>query len=259
VGAGPIRPPVSRWLIKSAAAMADYRSYRDTASKALMDSIGLDVRGDEVYPDIAFKLPAPRSTRREGAENESLSIGVGVIDYSYLDRHMSPEVYEAYFSKLTEFVLWLVDHGHLVRLLTGDVIDRHAVADLARAVRAARPDLPPDRLRVDASNSLHDLMREIAETDVVVAMRFHNVVCALKLGKPTVSISYGLKNDVLMAEVGLGRFCQHISQLQLSLLIEQFTCLISGRQHYEQSLRDTNLLFQKRLAQQDSLLMTQFI
>ena len=60
VGAGPIEHPLSRWLIKSAAAMAQYRSYRDTSSKKFMESIGFDTRNDAVYPDLAFKLPAPR-------------------------------------------------------------------------------------------------------------------------------------------------------------------------------------------------------
>ncbi len=64
VGAGPIRHPVSRWLMKTAARSAHYRSYRDRVSKDFMASIGLDVRSDPIHPDIAFRLPAPAATRR---------------------------------------------------------------------------------------------------------------------------------------------------------------------------------------------------
>ena len=59
IGAGPIQHPLSRWFMKSAARAAHYRSYRDTVSKAFMESIGFDARNDPIYPDIAFALSAP--------------------------------------------------------------------------------------------------------------------------------------------------------------------------------------------------------
>ena len=49
-------------------------------------------------------------------------------------------------------------------------------------------------------------MHQMAETRIVVATRFHNVVCALKMKKPTISIGYASKNDVLLAEMGLAEF-----------------------------------------------------
>ena len=55
VGAGPIRHPISRILMKSAARMAYYRSYRDNISRTFMQSIGFDVVENSVYPDIAFR------------------------------------------------------------------------------------------------------------------------------------------------------------------------------------------------------------
>ena len=70
--------------------------------------------------------------------------------------------------------------------------------------------------------SLRDVMEQIAETDLVVATRFHNVVCALKLARPTVSLGYARKNDVLLAEMGLGAFCQHVEAIDLDLLKTQF-------------------------------------
>ncbi|MGH6944337.1 MAG: polysaccharide pyruvyl transferase family protein [Geminicoccaceae bacterium] len=261
IGAGPIEHPLSRWLMKSAVAMAHYRSYRDTVSKAFMESIGFDTRNDAVYPDLAFKLPAPSSSRRQDAEDGPLTVGVGVMTYHgwRTDSTSGAAIYAAYLEKITSFVLWLLDRGHSVRILMGESGDRHVVADVLANVAAARPDLPQDRLLADPMRSLHDLMRQIAETDAVVATRFHNVVCALKSGKPTVSIGYAQKNDVLMAEMGLGRFCQHIERLDLDLLIEQFTELVTDRKSYEQSVRDANLVCRERLEHQDSLLASRLL
>ena len=265
IGAGPIHHPISRWLMKWAVAMADCRSYRDTISKDFMASIGFDARGDEIYPDIAFKLPAPPPTRR--AANQSgpltmpLTVGVGVMTYQGWrnDASRNAEIYAAYREKITDFVLWLLDRGHVVCILMGDQSDRRAAADVLAKVAAAKPDLPRDRLRAEPISSLHDLMRQVAETDVVVATRFHNVVCALKLGKPTVSISYAEKNDALMAEMGLGRFCQHVERLDVDLLIEQFTQLIADRERHEQRIEAVNLAYRERLDRQDAILASRVL
>ena len=256
VGAGPIQHPISRWLIKSAAKMARYRSYRDNKSKAFMESIGFDTRNDAVFPDIAFKLPAPPSRDGRGSGDEPLTVGVGVMTYLgwRAAEICGAAIYATYLGKITQFVLWLLDHGHFVRILVGQDADSRVVADLLARVALARPDLPQKRLLGEPSHSLHDLMHQIAETDVVVATRFHNVVCALKLGKPTLSIGYGQKHDALMAEMGLGGFCQHIENLDLDLLTAQFTRLVSDRQLHERRIREINIVYQERLDHQDSLL-----
>lgn len=256
IGAGPIRHPVSRWLMTAAAAMAEYRSYRDAISREFVSGLGLDVRDEPVYPDLAFKLPVPYvpGSRRPGPS--SVTIGVGVMAYAGWrgTSATGAGIYEAYLAKIARFVLWCLDRGHRVRILTGDAIDRRAVDDLMRVVSADRGAIPADRLVAEPTSSLGELMRQIAETDLVVATRFHNVVGALKLDRPTVSVGYARKNDVLLAEMGLDTFCQHIERLDVDLLIEQVTALISERAVHEQRIRAVNLVYERRLAHQDAVL-----
>ncbi|HZD51651.1 MAG TPA: polysaccharide pyruvyl transferase family protein [Woeseiaceae bacterium] len=255
IGAGPIENPISRWLMRSAVALADYRSYRDAVSKTFMQSIGFDARADAVYPDIAFKLAAPAEPRRQ-SEDGRLVVGVGVMTYFGWrnDATRGAATHDSYLAKITGFVLWLLDRGHAVRILMGDTNDQRAVDELLANVATARPALPDGRFVFEPISSLHDLMRQIAQTDVVVATRYHNIVCALKLGKPTVSIGYADKNDVLMAEMGLGGFCQHIERLSLDRLIEQFDQLLAERPRYERAISAANLACQQRLEHQDRLL-----
>jgi polysaccharide pyruvyl transferase WcaK-like protein len=255
IGAGPIEHPVSRRLMRWAVGLANYRSYRDTVSKSFLESIGLDTRKDAVCPDIAFKLPAPPRFER-CRSSDRLVVGVGVMTYQGWrnDAVRGAPIYRTYLDKLTTFVLWLLNSGHPVRILMGDTADQRAVDDLLANVNGAGPVLPKHCLMFDPMSSLHDLMRQIAETDVVVTTRYHNVVCALKLGKPTVSVGYAEKNDVLMAEMGLGRFCQHIERLDVDLLIEQFRQLIADRKRYELGIEAANRACRKRLEHQDSIL-----
>ena len=255
IGAGPIPHPVSRWLMKSAARMASYRSYRDTVSKDFMQSIGFDVRDDAIYPDIAFKLPGPQPSKAlEGTR--PLVVGVGVMTYFGWrgSGETGAAIYASYRQKITQFVLWLLDQGYRVRILMGEETDQRAVDDLLDSLAMERPGYSRNDVIAEPVHSLHDLMRQIAQVHVVVATRFHNIVCALKLGKPTISIGYAKKNDALMAEMGVGQFCQHIEELDVHLLVEQFEQLLSDREAYERKIREINLVFAERLARQEQIL-----
>jgi polysaccharide pyruvyl transferase WcaK-like protein len=256
VGAGPIRHPISRWLLKAAARAAHYRSYRDTISKAFMEGIGFDASRDPIYPDIAFRLPVPATTRRPAGKARPLVVGVGMMAYSGWrnDTNRGAGIYAGYLDKMTGYVSWLLDCGHDVRLLMGDQADRRAVEDLIGAVRSSRPDVAADRIVFEEAHTLHDVMRQIADTDVVVATRYHNVVCALRVGKPTISIGYAKKNDALLAEMGLADYCQNIEELDVAILETQTLRLIAERPALEDRVREAGARFQSRLREQEGLL-----
>lgn len=255
VGAGPITHPVTRWLMKTAARFADYRSYRDGISKAFMQSLGLDTRADPIYPDLAFQLPTPPDSRSPQA-GQRLTVGVGVMSYYGWkgDRKSGAGIHARYINSLAEFVIWLLDEGHRVRLLMGENSDQQAVDNLRAALAEKRPEHGRSQIDFEPVGSLHDLMRQIADTDAVVATRFHNIVCALKMNKPTISLGYAKKNDVLMAEMGLGEFCQHIEHIDVDLLVKQFTRLLQDSSDIEPRMRDANARIQARLAHQGSIL-----
>jgi polysaccharide pyruvyl transferase WcaK-like protein len=259
IGAGPIRHPLSRWLMKAAARLAHYRSYRDTISKEFMTDIGLKSASDPVYPDIAFSLEAPQPAARRG--DQRLNVGIGVMSYYgwYGFADGGAEIHARYMEKLSRFAVYLLNRGHRVRLLTGETTDTQAVADLMRRVTEARPQTPPQDLISEPSGSLHDLMRQMVETDIVVATRFHNIVCALKLGKPSISLGYARKNDVLMAQAGLETFCQHVEQFDVETLIGQFESLTAGRRGYEQAIRAHAQAVAARLAAQEAMLSAELL
>jgi polysaccharide pyruvyl transferase WcaK-like protein len=255
IGAGPIHHPLSRVFMKMAARAAHYRSYRDTVSKAFMESIGFDACKDPIYPDIAFALPAPAATRKPAGR--PLTIGVGIMTYQGWrnDPARGAETYTTYLEEMTRFVIWLLERGYLVRVLMGDEADRRAIDDLLAAVRARRPDDSlGEAITFAPARTLHDVMQQMADTDIVVATRYHNVVCALRMCKPTISIGYAEKNDALLREVGLAEFCQHVEHLDLDLLQAQTARLIADRATFESKLRDALARFQSRLREQEDLI-----
>jgi polysaccharide pyruvyl transferase WcaK-like protein len=259
IGAGPIRHALSKWLMKRAAAMAHYRSYRDTISKDFMRSLGFRVTQDDVYPDLAFSLAEPSGQPSEPVREPT--IGVGVMAYSGwgVGRGEAREIYETYIQKMTSFVLRLLDRGYRVRIFIGEDSDNRAVADLTRRIAVAKEGFSAGQVHAEPASSLYSLMQQMLETDVVVATRFHNVVCALKVGRPTVSLGYSKKNDALLAEMGLQQFCQNVETFDLDLLVWQVGQLLAERSRYVELIRQRNLSLRERLRRQDEVLETRFI
>src|SRR5258706_6489773 len=211
IGAGPIENRLSRWLMKSAASLGHYRSYRDVPSKEFMKGLGLNVENDEIYPDIAFKLKAPQS-REHDEHGQPVIIGVGMMTYRGCrnDAIQGADTYAAYLEKMVNFVLWLLDRSYIVRALIGQDVDSRTVSDLSNKIRLLRKDLTHERFVAEPARSLHELMDQIVQTDAVVATRFHNIVCALKAGRPTASIGYSAKFEAFLKEVRLQELCQHV-------------------------------------------------
>ena len=82
---------------------------------------------------------------------------------------------------------------------------------------------------------------------------------ALKLGKPTISVGYAAKNDALLADMGLEKFCQHIERLDVDLLIQQFLALIGDRCRHERRIGETVRLYQQQLSDQEALLASRLV
>jgi len=235
VGANVIHQRLTRRVIIAAARLAFYRSYRDTYARDAMRRMGLDTSRDAVYPDLAFALPTPR-----GGPVVAGSVGVGVMDYhgGNHDRWQADQLHASYVEKMTSFVLWLVDNGRPVRLFATDVHDEPVVREVIADVHAHRPGLAPSQVIVEPVSSSEELMRRLASVDIVVATRYHNVVCALKLAKPTLSVGYAAKFDVLMVEMGLAEFCQSARSVDVDRLIRQFTELESRSTQLRQTLTE---------------------
>ncbi len=220
VGANVINQRVTRWMLDSAARLACYRSYRDSGAREAMRRRGLDVSQDPVYPDVVFGLPAPPHEH-----DDPQVVGVGVMAYfgGNDDRAQAADIYASYVRNMKLFVRWLVDSGRSVRLLVGDASDDSVVQEILADVRARWPDLDPARVVAEPVCSFTDLARAMVPVGTVVATRYHNVMCALKLSKPTISIGYSAKNVAMMAGAGLSEFCQDAKSLDIELLIKQFT------------------------------------
>jgi polysaccharide pyruvyl transferase WcaK-like protein len=255
VGSDVVSKRATRWFITRAAGLAHYRSFRDAHSREAMRTMGVDVSRDQVYPDLAFALPTPAPRERTGA------VGVGLMAYygGNDDRKRAEELHRNYVDTMKRFVRWLADSGRQVRLFTGDGADEPILREIHADVEAHLGSAADERVVPEHLSTLPELMDSMAAVDTVVASRFHNVLCALKLGKPTVSIGYAAKHEVLMNEMGLGAFSTAANSLELDRLIELFTDLETRRDALAATMAERNREHVRLLDEQFELLSRMFL
>ncbi|MDT0541334.1 polysaccharide pyruvyl transferase family protein [Streptomyces lonegramiae] len=242
VGAAAIGNRPTRTLVRWSARLAAYRSYRDAQSRDAMRAMGVDTARDEVHPDLAFALPTPPGSAPSGQPGQ---VCVGVMDFhgGNDDRARAEEIHRRYLDGTIRFVRALVEDGRPVRLLTGDKCDASVVAAILDAV-----DSP--LVTAAETASLADLMKETAAADTVVAIRYHNLICALKVGTPTLALSYAAKSDALMARMGLAAYRHPAREVDTDRLLEQFRDLERRSAELRRTLAERNLAAARQLEHQ---------
>lgn len=251
IGAGPVTHPLSRLFIRKAALLAAYRSYRDQVSYDFMRSLGVSARADAVSADIAFALPRAEDVLTNSADQR---IGLGVMNYRGWRKNArdGAAIYEAYLNKMRILVDGLLARGRQVRLLIGDQGDLAAVKDLQSLV------CHRDKGNVifEPPASLQELMQQIACTDIVIASRYHNIVCALAMTRPAISIGYARKNDALLNDTGLGCYCHHIETFNPQHLLEQIDEIFETRAELVTLVERGVTIYRHRLREQEEVLRT---
>jgi polysaccharide pyruvyl transferase WcaK-like protein len=244
VGAGPIVHPLSRTLMKWAARLGHKRSYRDADSRDYMMRLGIDDAASEVLPDLAFMLPRqPDAPRGDAAP---LTIGVGVMNYH--GWHASEEANRAYIDLHERLIRWIEDRGHKVKVVIGQTpADLLAVRELE--ARFGKPLLSESEKRME---SYHDAMTAIAETDLVVASRYHVQIAALKMRRPLISLGYAPKNDALMEQAGLAEFIHNVDDADFNKLTAQIETMIRDHAKYAAAVDERVTEMERRL--RDALL-----
>jgi len=228
VGVEPIRHPAAKRLIGSALGLADIRSFRDRQSQELLKSAGFSCDRDAIYPDLAFSMPESMTSRPATGSRPRRKVAVGVYDYRCRGAAGGADAvsYASYIEKLGKFVVWLFEHDYDVRIVIGDLTyDEPVVRDLRAWLTPGPISGHGHQFEDQPARCVDEVVDQIADADVVVASRFHNVLFALLAGRPVLSIAYNAKNDALMADVGLANYCQSIDTFDVEGLVERFCAL----------------------------------
>jgi len=224
-------------LFKKSAELSSYRSFRDASSRDAIGLAGPDTQNDKVYADFVFGFPTP--PEQPGDPN---TVGVGVMAYYGGSDHraQADAIYTNYIAAMQNFTRWLIDSGHRIRLFWSDNVDAVAVQEIVSDLHEQRPGLDPAMVVAEPFSTLGDMMDELVKVRTVVGTRYHIVLAALKLSKPTIAVGYSAKHEVLMADMGLEDFCQSARSVDLDRLIDQFKELEARAPALEHSIAQAN-------------------
>jgi polysaccharide pyruvyl transferase WcaK-like protein len=237
VGAGPLGHRLSRFLVKKALVLADYRSYRDAFSKEYLAAIGLATRDDPICPDLAFSLPENLFFVSRDTGSSRITIGVGLIDYHGQGARQASkgyDVYRDYINRTSAFITWLLDHGYRVRLLIGDrQYDAQAFHDIKETLAQRGHAFEEGCVVGEIVDTVEDLVTQLAMTDLVVSPRYHNIILSMMLKKAVLSLSYNEKFEALMHDIGMDGYCQRLDELDVDRLIARLKSMESDRRELE--------------------------
>lgn len=256
IGAGPIRGTLSRWFLKSAVRMADYRSYRDDFSLRYVQGLGIDTSSDHRFPDLAFGLREPTHPQNDNGPRP-VTIGIGVMRYRGWERnHANAEaIYRTYVNKIAVLANRLLDAGHDVRLFMGDTSDTQAINDV-REILTLPTGARKGHLSGTYTVSLQEVMEEVLKADIAIVSRYHNLLCTLKIGRPALSLGYAEKNDELMAEFGRAMFCQHIETFDVEQVLRQVHIALGDLPAARSTIAQRNATIRAELVRQQDLLLS---
>jgi polysaccharide pyruvyl transferase WcaK-like protein len=260
VGAGPLERPTGRLFVKCALTLANFRSYRDEATIEYLRDIGFQSNRDRVYPDLAFSLPtAPPNGDATRWRRPIVGLGLMLYAGMYGIEKTTSAHYAAYFETLAGFANWLLDRDYDIRLLIGDHADTPATQEFISLVKKRSATHGEDRIVAEPIASTKDLLSRLTATNFVVATRFHNVLLALYLNKPSISISFHHKCSSLMSQMGMSEYCQDIKKLDFHVLIEQFCRLENNAEGIRETLAQRVADCRKALDEQYHLMFKDFL
>ncbi len=250
VGAGPLFTGLGKWFIKKSLLMASYRSFRDDYSKNLVESFGVK-ENNIVCPDQAFSIDVDVKT----SERKNKKLVVGVAPIAYLDPRHWPEIdparYRQYVEKMAAFTEWLIKTNHHVLFFHTQVNGDDLVIPDIKKILAEKSSINLDK---DISEYpiywFTEAFDAIAQTDFVVASRYHAIIFSYIMNRPSVGVSYDRKINNAMASVGQSDFVLDIRSFTVDELIEKFILLKSQSGEAKEKIQKKVGQFREQLEQQ---------
>jgi polysaccharide pyruvyl transferase WcaK-like protein len=249
---------LSRWFAGCALRLAEYRSFRDSRSRAEVQAMFPRI-SSTVSPDLAYGYrfpelhPARKDLRRAGP------VHLAVSPIAFCDPRAWPvknqERYSRYIEQLARFVGMAVSDGHRLTLFATENPDTATIDDLLKILSARSLDTTKiEVIPGPPSQTTEVLLQRICDADVVIASRLHGVILSHLIGIPVAALSYDHKVDVHMDEIGQSRYCMSIDEFTAETLAERFAMLVDARAEESRRVDTMIKLYKEQAGAQFDLL-----
>jgi polysaccharide pyruvyl transferase WcaK-like protein len=243
VGTNPLEHPLSKKFIHKALRMSSYLSYRDEASKALIEEGNVGFSG-ELYPDLAFGLDFQPADQEDMRLKPLVGINpMPVYDYRYWCVSDDGR-YKAYVVKLARFAERLITDGHPILFFGTMWRDDYVIVDILKEMNSEICDKVDGDELVRHCEEVADLVTLLQEVDMVVATRFHGTVLPLLVHTPVIGISYYRKNVDLMDVFKQSDYYEVLEECDVDRLWDKLQLLSKNYVQEKEKIRDKTEEFQ---------------
>ncbi len=254
VGAGPLDSIWSKRQIRFALRSVDFLSYRDEASRNLVEGNGFRVRGT-VCPDLAHDVKWTRDEtvvfRKNGEAGKPV---VGINPMPVYDRRYwyikDDAKYSEYVGKLARFASRLVEEGYPLFFWTTQTKDQNVARDVFEHMTEQAKERVDTKQVFRFPASVDQLLSTIESADLVVATRFHGTVLSILAQRPVLGVCYYRKARDLLDAVGQERFHVMLDDFSVDELYERFKELEQNKDAVVADLGRWDATYQARLCQQ---------
>lgn len=233
-GIGPLATTTGRLYTQMTCELARLVTVRDETSKAGLTELGVPENRIRVTADPAWLLSFPKLAR--GGSRPIL--GVALRNWTV---GADPEVWESEVAvALDDF---LSSHGGEVLFLPFQQSDVDLDNDTAIALRIrSRLRLTRQTRIFDAAGDWQKLAGAVADCDVVLGMRYHSMLFALRQGIPVVGLVYDPKVRGLLASAGLEDYAVDLSGVEADDLGKRLDRAVGDPNFSEKALSASNRL-----------------
>lgn len=192
-GVGPITKQLNQKLVAKILNQVNLISVRDETSKQLLEAWGVE-QEIEVTADLVFNLsPSPEHVCTKILQQEDINrhqalIGVALRpwkDNSYLEQMLV--VLDNLVTKLGVQILLIPFHYPVDRQISQFVAHK-----MEKQVKLIKGDYSPQ-----------EILGLVAECDLMLGVRLHSLIFAVRAGVAVAGISYDPKIDSFLAQLGL--------------------------------------------------------
>jgi polysaccharide pyruvyl transferase WcaK-like protein len=231
VGTCALESTLSTIFIKRALRLADYRSYRDSKSKEILNHLDFII-DDPIYPDLAFSYTNQQVIRCRSNANEKKVIGISPITYLARCGWFGDDAaaYTGYLSSLIEFISILLRRDYSIILFSTDSPDREVASKIASTLEKLNQTELTDKVKLVHTDTPGKLFDQLCNVSFVVASRLHGILLSNLCCLPVLAISYDRKVDTYMSDSGLNDYLLDIRGVDTQLLLERFELLINRSQ-----------------------------
>lgn len=212
VGVGPLISDPARSAVVSLVGLTTRTYVRDHASQAYLFDLGCDPFSVAVCPDLAYAMVQPEDLLLpsfERAGNARLKVGVVVRNWMHAgDAQCWMDELAAALDRIiaeTDADILFIPFQEQVHTLERDQAAAEMVRERMRFQEHARI--------ISATHSVWERFFLAGKVDLLIGMRLHSLVSAMRAGTACIGLAYDPKVRVLMTQAGLQEYVFDLANL----------------------------------------------